>query len=229
VFALVFCYNISLSAQELSLLEQGKQLLYSGKISEAAAVLESAAVQAPSVQETYLHLGLAYEQLGNYDRAVKTLQRAFTLQGPYKALIYFNAGNNFFKQGSSSFAEEMYSKALEADRTLSGALLNRANARIKIEKYQDALADYTLYLALNPSDPQKENIEKIITLLRGAAEDEAARLAEDEKKRLEAEARRKALLGEVLSSLQNASEDTKSFSAGSETIQIRETEPDIED
>jgi hypothetical protein len=53
--------------------------------------------------------------------------------------------------------------------------------------------------------------------------DEAERLKQEEL------ARQKALLNEVLNSLQNASEDTRNLSAGSEDIQEQYDEVDIED
>jgi hypothetical protein len=53
--------------------------------------------------------------------------------------------------------------------------------------------------------------------------DEAERLKQEEL------ARQKALLNEVLNSLQNASEDTRNLSAGSEEIQEQYDEVDIED
>jgi len=54
-------------------------------------------------------------------------------------------------------------------------------------------------------------------------------LAEQDRLKQEELARQKALLNEVLSSLQNASEDTRNLSAGSEDIQEQYEEVDIED
>jgi hypothetical protein len=101
------------------------------------------------------------------------------------------------------------------------AYLNRANSRLELEEFQDARQDYIDYLRLDPDSPQRANIEKIIALL-GQAIEEAERARQEEL------ARQQALLNEVLDTLNNASEDTRNLSAGSEEIQEEYEEIDID-
>jgi tetratricopeptide (TPR) repeat protein len=139
-----------------------------------------------------------------------------------KDLLYFNLGNNLFRQKEYTLAEQMYTNAIETNRTMDDAYLNRANARLELSSYGAAREDYIEYLRLAPDKPQREAIEKLIGLLGGL-------LAEQDRLKQEELARQKALLNEVLSSLQNASEDTRNLSAGSEDIQEQYEEVDIED
>jgi len=206
----------------LSALQQGEKLFLENKPQEALPLLEQALYENPDNERLYLYLGIVYEQLANTDKSIQVLRRGLAVARSVKDLLYFNLGNNLFRQKEYTMAEQMYSNAIEANRTLEDAYLNRANARLELSRYAAAREDYIEYLRLAPNNPQREPIEKLIALL-------ADFLAEQERLKQEELARQKALLNEVLSSLQNASEDTRNLSAGSEEIQEEYEEVDIED
>jgi len=206
----------------LSALQQGEKLFLENKPQEALPLLEQALYENPDNERLYLYLGIVYEQLANTDKSIQVLRRGLAVARSVKDLLYFNLGNNLFRQKEYTMAEQMYSNAIEANRTLEDAYLNRANARLELSSYAAAREDYIEYLRLAPNNPQREPIEKLIALL-------ADFLAEQERLKQEELARQKALLNEVLSSLQNASEDTRNLSAGSEEIQEEYEEVDIED
>ena len=206
----------------LTSLEQGEQFFLENKPQEALPHLEKALYEAPKNEQVYLYLGIVYEQLNNPDKAIQILKRGLGVAERYKDLFYYNLGNNLFRQQEFTLAEQMYSNALEVNGQLPEAYLNRANARLEIESYPAAREDYIAYLRLDPTTPQRENIEKIIALLGGILE-------EQERQRQEELARQKELLNEVLNTLQNASEDTRNLSAGSEEIQEEYEEIDIAD
>jgi tetratricopeptide (TPR) repeat protein len=207
---------------QLSALQEGEKLFLENRPREALPLLEQALNENPDNERLYLYLGIVYEQLDNSDKSIQVMRRGLSVARGVKDLLYFNIGNNFFRQKEYTLAEQMYSNALEINRILEDAVLNRANARMELESYAAARSDYIEYLQLAPATPQRENIEKIIALLGGML-DEAERLKQEEL------ARQKALLNEVLNSLQNASEDTRNLSAGSEEIQEQYDEVDIED
>jgi tetratricopeptide (TPR) repeat protein len=206
----------------LSALQEGEKLFLQNRPREALPLLEQALNENPDNERLYLYLGIVYEQLASPDKSIQVMRRGLSVARGVKDLLYFNIGNNFFRQKEYTLAEQMYSNALEVNRTLEDAVLNRANARLQLESYAAARIDYIEYLRLAPATPQRENIEKLIALLGGML-DEAERLKQEEL------ARQKALLNEVLNSLQNASEDTRNLSAGSEDIQEQYEEVDIED
>jgi tetratricopeptide (TPR) repeat protein len=206
----------------LTSLEQGEKLFLENRPQEALPYLEKALNEAPRDERIYLYLGIVYEQLNNPEKAVQILKRGLGVADSHKDLFYFNLGNNLFRQEEFTLAEQMYTNALEANAQLPEAYLNRANARLQIEAYPSARDDYITYLRLDPATPQRSNIEKIIALLGNM-------LDEQERKRQEELARHKELLNEVLNTLQNASEDTRNLSAGSEQIQEEYDEIDITD
>ena len=212
-----------LTAALLSLtsLQQGEQLFLENKPREALPHLEKALYENPQEEKIYLYLGIVYEQLGDAEKSIQILKRGLNVSQGYKDLFYYNLGNNHFRRQEFTVAEQMYSNALQINGALEAAYLNRANARLGLEEFQEARQDYIDYLQLDPDTHQRENIEKLIALLGQLIE-------EAERKRLEELERQKALLNEVLDTLKNASEDTRNLSAGSEEIQEEYEEIDIE-
>ncbi len=206
----------------LTALQEGEKFYLENKPQAALPLLEQALYENPDNERLYLYLGAVYEQLNNPDKSIQVLRRGLNVASSLKDLMYFNLGNNLFRQKEYTLAEQMYSNALEANRTFDDAYLNRANARLQLASYAAARDDYIEYLRLAPNNPQREPIERLIALLGGLL-DEQERLKQDEL------AKQKALLNEVLNSLKNASEDTRNLSAGSENIQEQYDEIDIQD
>ena len=196
---------------------------------EALPILKTALLQEPENEKIYLYLGTIYEQMGDYEQAVSILQRGIQHAVRHKDYIYFNIANNLFNQDKFILAEEVYSRAVAANPDLADAYLNRANTRMQTAAYRGAVDDYTLYLSLRPTTPQRENIEKIVALLTEKVEAEMAQIREEEERSKAAEERQQSLLNEVLSSLQNASDDTKSLSVETEGIEEVKEDSDIVD
>ena len=112
-----------------------------------------------------LYLGIAYQQTGRYDESIETLRKALPRGGEKTALLAYNIGNAYFAKGAATFADQFYTKALEADPGMASAFLNRANARIRTGALKDAVADYGQYLVLHPTSPKRPEIEKVIALI----------------------------------------------------------------
>ena len=233
------------------LLKRGEELYMQNKPDEAAAVLEAALEQQPRNERIYLYLGIVYEQLGRHERAAETLRKGLEVAGSHRGLIYFNLGNNYLAAGSPDLADEMYTQAIRSDGSLAEAYLNRANLRVRTEQYSSAVDDYTVYLTLAPSTPQRDEIRRMISLLRDIMEQERVRieeqerrarqeaeqqrvaeerrLAEEQRRREEEEERRRALLDSVLESLGGSSGETRSLGGGAEDIDEYEDKFDIAD
>lgn len=237
-------------------LEQGATLLLENQPSQAVTYLEQAVREEPANTKAHLYLALTYEQLGLHTEAISTLTRALDLPGAKPHVLYFNMGNNYLHQGDPEHALDMYTKAIDTNRTYPNPYLNRANILAETEEYEQAIADYKVYLNLDPDTPQREAIERAIVLLEDAIEQERIRAEEErkrreeeerrkreeeerrrqeeerkrleeERRRQEEEARRKALLDSVLDSLKESSEETQNLSAGSEDIEV-EVEEDLD-
>lgn len=228
---LVFLFFAVLSplAAQTNLLSKGEQLFLENRMEEALPVLETAVLQNPQNERIYLYLGTIYEQLGNYEKAVNILQKGTLVAQVYLDLMYFNIGNNLFKQEKLVLAEEMYTRSLNENPQASDVYLNRANTRVRLASYPGAVEDYRVFLTMRPDTGQRENIEKIIELLTGEIDAELARLRDEEERRAAEEARQKALLNEVLNSLQKAVDETKNLSVETEGIEEVEQESDIVD
>jgi len=209
---------ISLPAAS-TLFEKGSALFVQNKPAEARPLLEEALAEDPANETTYLYLGIVYQQLGDSDRAITVLKRGVNIATLHKDLFLYNIGNNFFARGEFTFAEESYTAAVTANRTMPDGYLNRANSRMKLEKWDGALADYQLFLQLAPQDPQRPQVEKVVALLQ----EHLGKLAA----MAQAEAdRQKALLADVLNSLTNASDDALNLRV--ENLQVSDDVEDVD-
>ena len=225
---LILCIFISpLSAE--SMFDQAEEMLLNNQLSEAAMMFEASLEEDPSISEAYLYLGYIYEVKQNYQAAINVLARGVEKASGQKAQLYFNLANNYFKAGDYDTASMMYSKAAQNRSGYAEPYLNRANCRVKTGEYSLAVRDYNLFLNMKPDDPQRPQIEKMISMLELTIVEDENRRKEEEQRRLAEEARQKALLDSVLNSLSNAGSDTTNLSAESENIEDIEIELDIED
>lgn len=190
----------------------------------------------------YNYLGLAYYQLGQYEKSVEAFRLGLETPGTNKKIIAFNQGNAYYAMNDYENAAKSYTLTITADPKYTQALLNRANAYLMLADYDKCIADYERFLILEPYDSQRPQIEEVLALLRKEkvrieeekriAEEEAARIAEEEarlqeelarqkaeQERIEAERRaaeaerRRKLLEDVANSLQDT--DSANMSAGS--------------
>ena len=203
-------------------LEKGEALFIQNQPREAEPLLESALTDDPSNEKIYLYLGIIYQQLGNLDKAIDVLKRGLSISTTYKDLLYYNMGNDMFARKDYALAEQMYTEALGVNKSLAEGYLNRANARMQLQSYDGAVDDYTIFLQLQPQDPQRPQIEKLIALLRQVKD---AKLKQQE----EQAARQKALMNDVLNSLNNAGDDTKNLSVESLKAKDDPVSVDIKD
>jgi tetratricopeptide (TPR) repeat protein len=197
---------------------QGEELFLRNRPAEAVAFLEKTAAAEPANITAALYLAMAYEQLGRADNAIAVYRRILPAGGDHTALIAFNLGNVYYAKGTAVFAEQFYTRAIEADPGYASAYLNRANTRIKTGALKDAIPDYELYLALEPASPKRPQIERLISLVEEEADAaERRQLAAEAAARAEAE-RRQQLIDEVSASLQASAGETEGFTAGSEDL-----------
>ncbi|MCX7787937.1 MAG: tetratricopeptide repeat protein [Spirochaetes bacterium] len=248
---LLFFLGPGVIAQTQTAFQEGERFFLNNNPRSAIPLLEQATIQEPRNERIYLYLGIAYEQIGNYDQAIRAMKRGLEFALQYKDLFYFNLGNNHLAKGETETAIEMYTKALETNGSLADAFLNRANLEVKLDRLSDAWKDYSAYLNLVPDSPQRPQIERMMALIqsilqdreakriaeekRRKEEEEARRIAEErrrqeeERRRQEEEARQKALLEAVLSSLKASTEGVGNLSAEKEDIREKRIETDIEE
>jgi len=215
--------------------------------------------QSPMRGEAYRLLAHTLRQTGREKESEDVLRNGLndpSLVAADRARIAFDLAVLLGGPGGSEKkrleeADELYTRALQEDGAVSSAYLNRANLRVRLERYSDAVGDYQLYLAVRPRDPQRPEIERMIGLLeeeiqaeeirrveeerRAAQEEEMQRIAEEERRQQEeqerqaAQARRQKMVDSVLQSLGSVEDKTESFRLESETIRQYDEEIDILD
>lgn len=171
---------------------EGEKLFKSNNPGAAIELLEKDIENQNISSDTYNYLGLAYFQIGEYDKAVEVFEKGQKNVTSGRKLLYFNKGNVEFVRGNYAEAEKCFSMALTASPDFYAALLNRANVRLKQKKYEECIQDYEKYIECLPEDPQVEEIERLLGYLEKEMEEirlESERLAE-EQKRIEEENRR---------------------------------------
>jgi tetratricopeptide (TPR) repeat protein len=222
-------YNLySLFSQE-NLFEKGEKLFMENKPQEAVSVLLGALEQSPDNEKIYLMLGTSYAQLKNYDKAVNYFKDGARKAYKDKDLYFYNAGNVYYLMEQYPLADEMYSRALRENSSRGIIYLNRANTRLNMSMKEDAVADYKLYLTLDPENYQKDNIRKLIALLETRAEAEQIKKQEEELRKIAEEQRKQDMLREVLDSLKQIGQETRKVSAGTEKISDYEEELELKE
>ena len=216
-----------LNAQEGSIVKRAGDAFNNDELEQAKSLYLNAVGTDPANPDIYINLGYIYEEQKNYATAISYYQKGLPYAGARKGMLYVNIGNVYFKLGDYASAEKMYTSAISEVPPVYKGYLHRANARVQIGTYADAISDYQTYLSVVPDTPQRQSIESMILALKDKIDEaEAKRLAE-EAKRLEEEERQRKLLESVLNSLDEASADTKNLSAGTEGVETPEIELDI--
>ena len=124
----------------------GQDFFMQNKPMEALAHLELSIAEDPTNVTAFLFLGIVYEQLGLLDEAISVYRQILGNAGHLTANVANNLGNVFFRRGLIDDAEEMYTRAIMADRTFATAYLGRANVRLERGQLMEAVADYEQYL-----------------------------------------------------------------------------------
>jgi tetratricopeptide (TPR) repeat protein len=217
ILSFLLCIAAAFPASQIR--QKAEELYASNKPAEARPLLEEAINEDSTDPTLYLYLGITNYQLSDNEKAIAVFKRGLSIAKDNKAVFFYNIGNCYFQEGQFTFAEEMYTSAIAANSSYALAFRNRANSRMDLENYDGAASDYTIYLQIDPQAPERPEIEAILAALR-KMQDAIAQKKKDE------EARQKALMNEVLNSLNNASEDTKNLSV--ESLQFKKETEDVD-
>lgn len=242
-FFLILIFSVGLFS--LYSESEGEKLFKSNDASGAVVLLENEIRNGEISSDTYNYLGLAYFQLGNYSKSIDAFERGMKSSVSNRKQLCFNEGNVAFTNGDYSKAESCFSTALAVAQDLYPAVLNRANSRLMLKKYSDAILDYKRYIEAVPDDVQKDKIIQLIGYLQEQLvfeEQEKQRLAEEQRileeenarmqqelarqaaekaakeaeEKASEEERRRKLLEDVANSLQQT--ETTNMTAGAEEV-----------
>jgi tetratricopeptide (TPR) repeat protein len=169
--------------------EQGLDDYRNGRNDLAVQKFEKAMEADPMNDGACLYLGLLYQSKGDLSRAESTFKRGKEIQGLNYNDLIFNLANLYFNMKKYDESVSLYETLLQIPgKQRTASLLNLANLSVTTSAYQKAIDLYMDYLLEDPETGQRNEIEKMITLLRQTLDNEkAARLAEEEKVRKEQE------------------------------------------
>ena len=207
-------------------LSSGIKLFLDNNPDSAISWFELALKEDSGNTKIYNYLGISYEQLGENGKAIETYKRGLEQAGNLKSVFLTNIANNYVIQGNFNTAIDYYTQAIELDNN-SDALRNRAGEFLRKQSYGDALNDYKTYLLIESEPYQEIEIRRVVSLLELQLDELARKQLEEERKRLQDEAKQRDLLSQVLNSLSSAGEDTTNLSAGTETAEDYESDFDI--
>jgi tetratricopeptide (TPR) repeat protein len=134
-----------MSAQEN--FEKGKR---ASNADEQIAHYEQAIKLAPNFASAYNNRGLAYNDKGEYDKAIEDLNRSIQLDSN-SASAYSNRGISWFNKGENDKAIEDFSDAIRLDPSLVSAFANRGSVWNEKGDYDKAIRDYNEALRLDPT------------------------------------------------------------------------------
>ncbi|MBR4598529.1 MAG: tetratricopeptide repeat protein, partial [Treponema sp.] len=139
--------------------EKGEELFQLNKPEKAIEYFEKALEKENVDPKIYVYLGVCYYQIKNYDKSLSVCVQGLAKEDTDHKILAYNAGNSCYAMGNYMRADASYAIALREDENYSPALLNRANAQLKLDHLEDSKNNYIRYLELEPESPQKERIE----------------------------------------------------------------------
>jgi tetratricopeptide (TPR) repeat protein len=242
--------GLSISVAYGGTLDKAQEAFINNKPQEAVPLLEIAVQQEPTNAQARLWLAIGYEQTGNLDRAIDTLQDMVTQGLGDQAVVLCDLGGNYARKGDDAQAIEYFTKSLSVKADYPNPYFNRAQANVRLKKYADARADYVKFMALAPQHAKVPEakamigaIDEELTALETQRQAEATRQAAAEEQRATAEAQQKAdaerkaneeiaqkaeearrqqLLNSAFAGLNDAKDDSLTIGPGSESVQQQE-------
>lgn len=144
---------------------KGEELFVLNKPEEAIVYFEKS-LQSENVDpKVYIYLGVCYYQIEQYDKSLAVCVQGLAKEDTDHKILAYNAGNSCYAMGNYMRADASYAISIREDETYSPAVLNRANAQLKLDHLSDARDNYRKYLDMEPETPQREKIEIILRLL----------------------------------------------------------------
>ncbi len=143
--------------------EQGKKFTEPKK---AIEYLNNAIKLKPDYVEAYVSRGLAYFNLGQYQRATEDYNKAISLK-PDNADAYYNRGTAYRHLGKHRLAIEDYNEALRLKPDNPYAYYNRGAAYDDLGKYLRAMEDYNEAIRLKSDYIEAYNNRGVTYLLQG--------------------------------------------------------------
>jgi tetratricopeptide (TPR) repeat protein len=107
--------------------------------------------ESTEVPIAYLHRAVAFDQLGQFENAIKDYNMAIALNSEYYQ-AYNNRGVVLEKLGQFENALKDYNMAIALNSSQDQAYNNRGVVLEKLGQFENAIKDYNMAITLNPSN-----------------------------------------------------------------------------
>ena len=137
-----------------SWVNKARTLWVNGKFTEpnkAIEYLNNAIKLQPDYARAYYNRGLAYDDLGQYQRAIVDYNEVIHLK-PKNAVAYHNRGLAYDNLGQHQRAIEDYNEAMRLQPNDAITYYNRGRAYADVGQYQRAIEDLNEAIRLQPND-----------------------------------------------------------------------------
>lgn len=128
---------------------RGAICLGQGDYAQAITLYTSAIELDPDYTYAIHSRGVAYERLGNYEKAIADYKRAIRIED--YAFSHYGLGYIYYAQGKYEDSIAEYTRAIERDPTYIDTYRNRGIAYYQLGEYDLAIADYLHVIQLNPA------------------------------------------------------------------------------
>jgi tetratricopeptide (TPR) repeat protein len=168
VFMLSFVLVGSAGAQMMSILNEGLEYHKTGNLKKAVELYtEALQKKTPKAAEAHNWRGMAYEELGDQDKALADYNEAIRISPNY-ADAYNNRGELYRKQKKFALAARDYSEAIKHDKNFPEAQFNAALVAEDQRNPQNAIKFYEEYLKLSPNAADANQVKAKIEELKKA-------------------------------------------------------------
>ena len=181
----------TLAAGASALMARGGEALVNGHLEVAKALYRQAVSVEPRNMEARRNLAVALTRAGDLEEAGRVLEAALRLR-PGDPLLFFDLANVQVAQGASEAALANFGQALEVAPGFEGALFNRANVLMQLQRWGEAERDlrrvldrssthvqarYLLAMAIFQQGWQEEGLAGLRQVLEDEPNLSAARLS----------------------------------------------------
>ena len=130
--------------------EEGLKLHYSKDYNGAIKLYNEAIEIDPNAAYTYNNRGIAYNDLGQNERAIQDYNKAIKLN-PNLAELYNNRGLGYQALKQYERAIQDYNKAIQINPNLYQEYYNRGLVYQALKQYKRAIQDYNKAIQINPN------------------------------------------------------------------------------
>ncbi len=144
----------------------GVELINSGDPNSAIDKIQKAISINSQFALAYMNMGVAYDATGNFQKAIELYQQAITYD-PRAPQVYYNLGSDYFEHGLLNLAEAAFIKGIAIhprDPSLHLALGYYYQDR---RQYAQAIEQYKLAMAYDPSDSRAKSYLTQVEALSG--------------------------------------------------------------